>query len=249
MFNFYKANVNKLDTQLKKVLTDISYKDIPNGLLVEGNNKEKNIPITIFVESANFTDIITNFNWGYYSDKEKTNLIKFNNTSFDKISEEINNIFVNERFNKGYISYEPINEDINVDEVTEGIDQSFTLKEDGDYPVLEIDSKKFIEAFSDSYRVEILEFLHRANVGGDVLDKMYDPEFKSSQFRLSTIGDIAELEIEINSLSYDGNIPPIDWLDIERMIKNLPYVSEIWVNTNTRTVDIEFENDVYVTLK
>tara|TARA_R110000772_G_scaffold1210_2_gene4273 strand:- start:7970 stop:8737 length:768 start_codon:yes stop_codon:yes gene_type:complete len=252
----YTTNINQIDSELKKVFTDVlidnsDFRQL-NIKLSNPINEETNklLEMKLFVSQTNLNNINPILEWGYYADPtELDNLIKFR-TASNSLSTAINEVIKHNRLSKDYLNSieetKLINEGLDTEEVEDeitNINQTYELSESR----LNLNVSKF---------KKYLETVHGLTVDKDdiILEhrdvnsgKIRKPSFVGSNS--AVMGDESEVLLAgISSLNHNGNITPANWLTLETAIRKIPFVADINSSTYNYSCTFNFSTKVFVEL-
>lgn len=242
----YKENINKIDSQIRNIFSDVKidssdYRQLnirtSNPL---NENFNKNLEMQIFVNQKNINEEDPILEWGYYTDSNKLdNTIKFV-TSISNMKDTIENIIKENRLNKEYLKeiaeVEMIYES-SENKPVDHINETYKLSENH----LKIDGLKLKTYFDEKYGLVIEDL---GLVYFDVMSGKLRGQYMSDD---PIMGDEAVLEAKsISSKSYNGNITPKQWVDIEKDLRKLPFVEDVNSNTHSSKLDVNFSTKIFV---
>jgi hypothetical protein len=253
----YTTNINQIDSELKKVFTEViidnsDFRQL-NIKLSNPINEDTNnlLEMRLFISQQNLNNINPLLEWGYYTDPlVMENSIKFR-TLPSNLSMAIDTVIKNNRLNKDYLSSieetKSINEGLNTETVVEDIihiNQTFELSENR----LKLSTSKL-----RSY----LEKVHDMKVDNDNMilgyrdvnsGKIRKPSF-SNRVNEAVMGDESEITLRgINSFSINGEINPVGWLKLETALRKIPFVENINSSANNYSCVFNFSTKVLVEL-
>ena len=252
----YTTNINQIDSELKKVFTNVlidnsDFRQLNIKLSNPVNEKtNKLLEMKLFVNQTNLNNINPILEWGYYADPtESDNLIKFR-TASNSLSTAITEVIKHNRLSRNYLNsieeLESINEGLDVeeseDEIT-NINQTYELTENR----LNLNVSKFKKYLENVHGLTldnddiILE--HRDVNSG----RVRKPSFTGSNEAM--MGDESEVTLAgISSFNHNGNITPTDWLTLETAIRKIPFVADINSSTYNYSCTFNFSTKVFVEL-
>lgn len=255
----YTTNINQIDSELKKVFSNVV---IDNTDFRQLNIKLSNpiyegaddsLEMRLFVSQSNLNNINPVLEWGYYSDPlSMENSIKFR-TPTSNLSEAVYQVVKNNRFSEKYLEglknqkEEKLNENVSTENIEEdqitNINQVYDLSENQ----LKVNASKFKKFLENKFGFiidnEDLTIDHRDVSSG----KVRKPSFAGQN--LPERGDEAEISINgLSSKSYDGEISVNEWLMLEKEIRKIPFVEDVFISTSKNNVSFYFSTKVFVEL-
>jgi hypothetical protein len=246
----YKSNINKIDYKLKETFSDViidnsDYRQLEIKCNFLSENKNIDLVLVVSQKNLNIEDPL--LEWGYYTNPiKKDNLVKFN-SKIDNMTSILNEIISKDRLDLDYlkeakIKFETdkivkINESLEeIDSEIENINQTYELREN--YLLIDRTKiKKFLE--SKGFFIDI----------EDIYLEHYDPT-TGKNIDLSIYGNVSELHFDsISSNNMNGNMTLVNWAHIENILRKMPRVEDVSINTSSYKIIVEFSTKLLVEFK
>ena len=233
----YTQNINLIDSELKKIFEDVKidsndYRSLYITLktpLLENINKK--IELSVYVNQSNLNSENPSLVWGYYTNpNERINSIQFMTKTSD-MSRLLEEVITDNRLDILYLESLTIDEIINESSTNDDViilDNTYMSSDD----TIEIYTENLKKFFEKTLSVDIDKIiLKEFDENGDIVkwDKL-------------AIGEsIFELELSKFTSKNKETISSKDWLEIDKILKSLPNVEDIYSNKGALSESLWFK--------
>jgi len=252
----YKANINKIDNSIKSYFNSVSIdnSDYRNLYIISkepiNEKKYKNLELHLLISQKSLNGLNPIVEWGYYTNSSKRdNVITFK-TNLESIGGKLKEIVDSRKLDEEYLNnlqeVSKVNESkdtpVGFNESITKLNKTYKLN----YQKLSIEREKIRSFLYNNFNVET----KKDKILLECFDVTSGQKKENNIFNSFKLGD--EFHFSIKNMKYTDNdrqnISSEDYLKIKKSLSSLPFVEDVFINTNRGDLSVVFSIKILVEL-